>query len=253
MLNAEIFLRCRPLHKMSWLLITCCTLVNLTGCVTGHNSYTQHYQDKAGPEITNLPPYSGSTQILATTNTVNDAKDLYRKGYTLLGVSEFQDQVLSDSALRVQAKQVGADVVLCSRVFLGTGTPPNWPSDKNSQGMVTPAGIPITTRIYQYQAGFFRQGRPAILGVMYRPTPPEIRQKLAGNPGVFAYVVRNGSPASSANIQEGDVILKMAGEDVMSDTDMGEKLAKLAGQKVDLEVWRDGQFKTVSVQLNNKP
>jgi hypothetical protein len=253
MFNTENFRRCRLLHKMSWLLMTCSTLAILTGCATRPNSYTQYYQDKAGPDLTNLPPYSGSTQILTTSNTVNDAKDLYRNGYTLLGVSEFQAPSQSDNDLRLQAIKVGADVVLCSRVFLRIGTPAIWPSDKNSQGMITPAGMPITDRIYQYQAGFFRKGRPAILGVMYRPIPTEIRQKLARNTGVLVHVVVTGSPASNANILEGDVILKMAGEDVMAETDMGEKLNKLAGQKVDLEIWRDGQVQTISVQLNNKP
>jgi hypothetical protein len=253
MLNLENFLRCRPLRKMCWLLLTCCTLATLTGCATTPNSYTQYYQDKAGPDITNLAPYSGSTQILASSNTVNDAKDLYRNGYTLLGVSEFQDQLLSESALMFQAKQVGADVVLCSRVYLRTGPPALVPSDTREETMVTPSGLPITVRLYQYQAGFFRKGPPGILGVMYRPIPSEIRQKLARNTGVFVHIVRTGSPASDAKILEGDVILKMNGEDVTSEADLGEKLNKLAGQKVDLEIWRDGQSKTISVQLNNKP
>jgi DNA-binding transcriptional regulator/RsmH inhibitor MraZ len=32
-----------------------------------------------------------------------------------------------------------------------------------------------------------------------------------------------------------------------------KKDVTFAGQKVDMEIWRNGQFKTISVQLNNKP
>jgi hypothetical protein len=254
MSNAEKRPRGRPLNKICWLLVACCTLVSFTGCASRNNSFTQFYKDKAGAEMTNLPAYSGSTRILTTSNAVNDAKDLYRDGYTLLGFSDFEGPRLTDGGVRFQAKQVGADVVLVSRAYLRTETPPTpWPSRMNSMGMFTAPGIPVTVRVYQYQAGFFRRGRPAILGVFYRAAPSEIRQKLERNTGVFVFVVRNGSPAFNANLLEGDVILKTDGEDVMSEADMREKLNKLAGRKVELEIWRDGRFKTISVQLNKKP
>jgi hypothetical protein len=254
MFNAEKLLRSRPLNHISWLLMACYPLVHLTGCATKDNNYTQFYQDRAGAGTSHFPPYSGSTKILTTSNAVTDAKDLYRKGYTLLGVSEFQGPVLSDGALRFQAKQVGADVVLRSRAYLRTATPATGlPSSlylhESHIGLVRR----VTYRLYEYDTGFFRRGLPAILGILYGPTPSEIRQKLERSTGAFVFVVRNGSPAFNANILEGDVILKMDGEDVMSEAGLREKLNQLAGQKVELEIWRNGQFKTVSVQLNNRP
>jgi hypothetical protein len=39
----------------------------------------------------------------------------------------------------------------------------------------------------------------------------------------------------------------------MSDTELMAKNFKFAGQKVDVDIWRNDQFKTISVQLNNKP
>jgi S1-C subfamily serine protease len=88
---------------------------------------------------------------------------------------------------------------------------------------------------------------------MAQPLPPEIRQQLEQNTGVFVLIVVNGSPAFNANILEGDAILKVDGEDVESVPDFMEKYKRLAGQKVDVEIWRNGQFKTNTVQLNNLP
>lgn len=63
----------------------------------------------------------------------------------------------------------------------------------------------------------------------------------------------NDSPASRANILEGDVLLKIAGEDVASFEDYNNKLPRFAGQKVDIEIWRQGEIKTIAVQLGDLP
>ena len=49
------------------------------------------------------------------------------------------------------------------------------------------------------------------------------------------------------------MILKVNGEDVTSVSDYTSKLIQLAGQKVDIEIWRNGQSKIISVQLNKVP
>ena len=279
-----------PLKTIGWLILGSCALINLTGCVTTPNGFSQFYQDMAGLGITNLPPYSGSTKIYAASNPTNDVRDLFRNGYFLIGASAFQGPPQSDGALMSQAKKVGADVVLLSSAYLGSQqTAVPWiqyqpgqtytttssgtvnanawgsggyaygtgnyygSSTTTSPGTFSTQVIPVTVHRYQYEAGFFRRMPPTILGVLSQPLPPEIRQQLERNTGVFAWVVRSGSPAFNANILEGDVVLKMNGEDVMSDADLMEKNMKFASQRVDVEIWRNGQFKTIPVQLNNKP
>lgn len=263
----------------------------LTGCVTAPNGFSQFYQDRAGASITNLPPYSGSTKIFTqSANPTNDLNELLRNGYGLIGVSAFQGPPQSQDALTTQAKKIGADVVLYSCVYLGsqqTAVPflqyhPGQTYTTTSSGTVnanawgnggyaygtgnyygnsttTSPGtfstqvVPVTIQRYQYEAGFFRKLKPSILGILPQPLPSEIRQQLERNTGVVVGIVMNDSPAFNANILEGDVILKMNDEDVTSVTDLFEKNKKFAGQTVEIELWRNGQFKTNSVQLNNKP
>ena len=188
-----------------------------------------------------------------------------------------------------QAKKVGADFVLNSCVYLGSqqvavplvhyqpgqtytttssgtvnanafgnggyayGTGNYYgTSTTTSPGTFSTQVVPVTVQRYQYDAAFFRRTKPPIVGILQKPLPVEIREKLQRNTGVIAWVVRDDSPAFTANILEGDVILKMNNEDVKSETDYGEKVIKFAGQKVDFEIWRNGEFKTITVQLNNK-
>lgn len=271
--------------------IVAVTLVNLTGCVTAPNGFSTFYQDRLGASITNLPPYSGITKILTeSANPTNDVKELYRNGYILIGSSAFQGPPQSQDAMMSQAKKIGADAVLYSCVYLGsqqTTVPwiqynPGQSSTTSSSGTVnanawgsggyahgtgnyygtsttTSPGtfstqiVPITVQRYQYQAGFFRKLKPTIFGVIPEPLPLEIRLQLERNTGVFVWVVENNSPAFDANILEGDVILQVNGEDVTSVEDLLKKNKKLAGQKVDIEIWRNEQLKTISVQLNNAP
>lgn len=273
------------------LLLTICftALCFITGCATG-NGFSQFYQDKVGAGITNLSTYSGSTKFFTASNPTNDFKELYRSGYWLIGESAFEGPPQSDSALLFQAKKVGADVVLNLCVYLGsqqTVAPlvqyhPGETYTTTSSGMVnanawgsggyaygtgnyygssttTSPGtystqyVPVTVQRYQYDTGFFRKTKPAILGILPQPLPSEIREKLQRNSGVIVWIVKNESPAFSANILEGDVILKMNGEDVISADDFSQKTFRFAGQKVDFGLWRNGESKTISVQLNKIP
>jgi len=197
------------------------------------NGFSQFYQDRVGEGITNLTSYSGNTKIFTSSNITNDLKELYRSGYVLIGVSAFQGPPQSPDAVIFQAKKVGADVVLLAFASLG--------SQQATVGRL------------QFEAGFLRKMKTPILGIIAIPLPSEIRQKLERNTGVLVWIVNNDSPAFNANILEGDAILNMNGEDVMSVADLMKKKAMFAGKKVDVGIWRNGQFKTISVQLNNAP
>ena len=275
------------------ILLTPCFIMPclFTGCVTAPNSFSQFYQDRVGASISNGLPYSGSTKIFTSSlNPTNDIKELYRNGYGLIGVSAFQGPPQSQDALMFQAKKVGADVVLYSSVYLGsqqsaapfvqyhpgqtyTTTESGivsanaWGSGgyaygtgnyrgnstTTSPGTFSTQVVPITVQRYQYEAGFFRKMKRSIFGVVPQPLPSELRQQLGQNTGVVVEIILNDSPAFNANILEGDVILKINGSDVTSVPDLLKKNQEFAGQKVGIDLWRNGQFKTISVQLNNKP
>lgn len=70
--------------------------------------------------------------------------------------------------------------------------------------------------------------------------------------GAYIVSVVEGSPAQSAGVQTGDIIMKIDGEEINdSSTKLADVLAKKkVGQNVDLEIWRDGETKTFSVTLS---
>jgi hypothetical protein len=262
-------------------------LLTLTGCMTP-NSFSQFYNDYTHGGTTNLPTWAGHTSVFSSANLVEDGKDLIRKGYILIGESAFQSTApTTEQMILIQARKVGADVVLYKATYLGsqqTEMPmihynPGQTYTTSSSGVLnanaygssgyaygsgtyfgnstttTPGTystemVPMTLNYYSHDAVFFRKNWPPTLGALALPLTEDLKATLQRNSGVVVGAIVNDSPAFRANILQGDVILTIAGEEVATPEDYKDKLKKLAGQKVDIEIWRNGETKTIPVQLN---
>lgn len=77
---------------------------------------------------------------------------------------------------------------------------------------------------------------------------------LSVDKGVAVTQVGTGSPADNAGLQEGDVIVKVAGQDVTNNGQLLAVLAKYkAGDRVPVEFYRGSAKKTVDVTLGTRP
>lgn len=90
------------------------------------------------------------------------------------------------------------------------------------------------------------------LGVEIQPVTPEISESLGLELAEGAIVTspQDGSPASDAGIQSGDVITAVDDQSVKSPKELARLIAGYNPEsQIDLKVWRDGKFETVSVTL----
>jgi serine protease Do len=90
------------------------------------------------------------------------------------------------------------------------------------------------------------------LGVSIQDVDQELSQtmKLPTARGVLIADVQAGSPASKAGLQRGDVVEKVQGRDVSTTGEFRNAIAAAgAGRKVDIELFRDGQLKTIPASL----
>ncbi|WAA13479.1 S1C family serine protease [Fervidibacillus halotolerans] len=78
------------------------------------------------------------------------------------------------------------------------------------------------------------------------------RKSLVGSleKGIFITSVEKGSPADVAGLQENDVIVAINGEEVETATDLRKYLYQQVkpGEKVTLDIYRDGKKQSISVQ-----
>ena len=72
--------------------------------------------------------------------------------------------------------------------------------------------------------------------------------------GVIVKAVETDSPAQRAGIRQGDVIVSVAGRHMFSDSDYQSAMRGIAvGRKIDIDIWRDGDLRTVTIAASRVP
>ncbi len=95
----------------------------------------------------------------------------------------------------------------------------------------------------------------AWLGVYSQELTPELREAIGfeGDAGVLVSRVVRGSPAADAGLEQGDVILEVGSARVSSPTELQEAIAgRKPGEFVTLNVYRDGERRTLTAQLGQR-
>ncbi len=110
------------------------------------------------------------------------------------------------------------------------------------------------------------------LGVTSQPLYPQLAKRLdlPTSTGALIVQVQGGSPADKAGLEtgkrkiefqgqpdipaDGDVVLAVDGDKLTREADLADLIsAKDAGDEVELEVYRDGDRRTVKVKLGSRP
>jgi len=94
------------------------------------------------------------------------------------------------------------------------------------------------------------------LGVTIQPVDEAIAEALGfdGKGGALVASVVPGSPAERAGLQPGDVIIGFAGTEVTSPKALTRQAATVKpGTETEIEIWRDGEYKTLDVAMGRSP
>ncbi len=94
------------------------------------------------------------------------------------------------------------------------------------------------------------------LGVTIQQIDEELATGLGfdGNTGALVASVVRESPAAKAGVQPGDVIVAIDGENIDHLKELTRKVAAVKpDEKVELEVWRNGERKTLEVSVGHSP
>ena len=94
------------------------------------------------------------------------------------------------------------------------------------------------------------------LGVTIQQVDEELASGLGfdGDSGALVASVLPASPADIAGVQPGDVIVAIDGEDINHLKELTRKVAAVKpDEKVELEVWRNGERKTLDVSVGRSP
>ncbi|MCB1475946.1 MAG: Do family serine endopeptidase [Rhodobiaceae bacterium] len=94
------------------------------------------------------------------------------------------------------------------------------------------------------------------LGVQIQPVTEGIAQGLGleGDHGALVAKVLDDSPAAKTGLKVGDAIVSLNGEPVKDARDLVRRIGSMPpNQKVDLQVWRKGETKDITLELGTQP
>jgi serine protease Do len=92
------------------------------------------------------------------------------------------------------------------------------------------------------------------LGISIQPVTDEIARSFGLSPARGALVsdTMSGSPAEKAGLKQGDIILRFAGKEIKGPRQLQLSVAETPiGQRVELEVFRDGRVQKLQVTIGN--
>ena len=265
----------------TFLLSVVCALA-LSGC---SNPFSDFYQDTSttmqGSVDEAATQAMRDPELFRSEQAVEDLRSLAERGYGMVGYARFNSRAVDPALAVVQARKVGAELVLLSTRYTNTvsgvvpfttqGLPQQvtthfsgstWGSGGSSvfSGTATSTvpGPTITTFIpysvdrFDYLASFWRTFKPAF-GVGTLPLPLDARQRLGRNRGVVIAGVVQGSPAAQAGLMRGDILFSIGQHDIGTPTDLQNLVIDLAGQRVRVVGDRSGKMLDVEVQLGGRP
>lgn len=260
----------RTLFCMPFLLV-------LAGCA---NPYAKFYTDFTGGRDILEDPYfvisEDEPQLVRGTDGEKDIERMLENGYLCLGVSSFNSEGVDENKALEHAKKIHAEKVIVYSRYSHTISgvrPLTLPDTQTStayhSGNIYGYGgsahysgtsystthgtkttyIPYSKRRYDYHASFWGKWKPR-LGVHFDDLTDELRKELGTNKGIYVRVVAKNSPAYNNDLLKGDVIRRVNAVSVIDKAHFAHLLEENTGQKIELEIYRDGQTTVKQIQLN---
>lgn len=222
------------------------------------NPYRDRFERSEMAGAVFLPPPATPQLYLGTGDMTTDLQTLFENEYAMLGGSSVRNATNPEQALE-QGREIGAALV----VVYGHFTPPPGttlevlPLSRRAVSGRSPDSAAGATRFLAGSLGpedqfasYWGKTRPGILGIVSRPLDADERARLRRHGGIVVETVVSGSPAASAGIAIGDVVVAIGGRALADPRAVPDIVTALAGQQVGFDLIRDGNPMSVTVQLN---
>ena len=112
--------------------------------------------------------------------------------------------------------------------------------------------FPYVVQQNGWLAAYWERVSPPVFGARVADVPPDIRKQSGGGQGVIVRGVVKDSPAFRHGISEGDIVKKIGSLDVRDVTGFFRAVQMSAGQRVMVELVRDGAMIQKEIVLGGK-
>ena len=172
-------------------------------------------------------------------------------GRSGLGIEDYEDFIQTDAA--VNKGNSGGALVNTNGDLIGINTAiMSGSGGNNGVAFAIPSNMALSVMEQLLKNGKVKRAQ---LGVVVQPVTPALARSfgLKDTKGALIGDVSSNSPASEAGIKAGDVVTAMNGKPVEDNNQLRNRIAMTEpGSKVELEVIRDGQVKSITAKLGEQ-
>ncbi len=192
-------------------------------------------------------PFSRELQLTVTDGIIS------AKGRSGIGTGTFYQDFIQTTAA-INPGNSGGALVNLKGELIGINTAIISSSGGfNGIGFAIPINIAKHVMEILIDKGYVVRG---YLGVVPQALTEEMAQALglSDSHGALIASISPGTPADKAGLREEDVIVEIDGKAVRDVTEFRWRIAEYEpGTKVEMKIFRDGKYKTISVTLDNHP
>lgn len=182
---------------------------------------------------------------LGQTVTSGIVSALSRSG---LGIEGYEDFIQTDAS--INPGNSGGALVNLRGELVGVNTAIVGPSGGNiGIGFAIPVNMAQDIMAQLIQFGEVRRGR---LGIAMQDLTPELAKALniKATKGAIVAQVVPGSPADKAGLRTGDLVVSLDGRPIINSAELRNTIGLMQiGEKVTMEVVRDGERKTIKASI----
>jgi hypothetical protein len=217
------------------------------------NPYTQHYKERV---VIFKSATAEAPRVFRGTNRETDYNRLLEDGYDQLGTSAFQTFNVEPEKLTEHAQKVHADLALVYTNTLGKQSMDAKiaAAKAKAKSKEQPEKAPGEGRLlefeqprYDYYATFWTKLPPPLLGLHVSD-----RKEDDKRPGVPVVAVVKDSPAATAGLRKGDVVLKVSEVETNNGDAFVQTIRSNAGKPVEIVLLREDVLVAKTVTLNAK-
>ena len=256
-------------RNVKWMLVSLLTIGTLFMAgklLAAENLFEKNYKAQNNGNLVSLQA-SPDTKMYVSNHKDDDNISMLENGFDMMGSSGFAaGEVPADLALQ-HAKAIKADTVLVYTKFGSAKTAASKiavikEAAKKGGGVVEDKDLKEDPTQYDYYASYWAKLPAPLLGVhIIKLIPvtndgddvdPKTAKLNAEKIGLTILAVIKDSPAAKAGLLRGDVLTKIAGNELNKPEDLSGVVRKYQGQSVAIEFERGGEKKVANAQINNR-
>lgn len=228
-----------------------------TGAFAAENLYEKNYRAQNTSNLTSTQA-NPDTKMYVSNHKDDDNISMLENGYDMMGTSGFEAGDVAPELALQHAKSIKADTVLIYKKYGSAKTAASKiqiikEAAKKGGGEIDAEDLTEEPTQYKYFASYWAKLPAPLLGVhVIKLKNAGGAEESAAENGLTVLAVVRGSPAATAGLMRGDILLKINDIALDKPEELSTVVNKFQGQHVAIQYEREGESKITQATVNRR-